>query len=245
MSQVETLPQRPPQPPAAFGLTAETLYDKCVALARNLWWSWHAEVINLFRDLDPIRWRQLDHNPIALLSEFTPERLEMRASELVLYSRINQAYRRLKEYRGRSPAVGTDPRRRARLEARGLFLPGVRRPRVGAHLFRRLGRALRRPHQERQRAGRAAGGHRAVLRPGLFQAASRHQRLAARRVSRHEGREPADGAGLGHRRQADHRAHRHPHRQAAGQGVADARRPGATCTCWIATCRATAPRTAS
>lgn len=82
------------------------MYDKCVALARNLWWSWHAEVINLFRDLDPIRWRQLDHNPIALLSEFTPERLEMRASELVLYSRINQAYRRLKEYVGEIPPWG-------------------------------------------------------------------------------------------------------------------------------------------
>jgi starch phosphorylase len=67
-------------------------------LARNLWWSWQPEVINLFRDLDPIRWRQLDHNPIALLAEFTPERLEMRAAELVLYSRINHAYRRLKEY---------------------------------------------------------------------------------------------------------------------------------------------------
>ncbi|HWC90609.1 MAG TPA: alpha-glucan family phosphorylase, partial [Pirellulales bacterium] len=36
--------------------------------------------------------------PIALLSEFTPERLEMRAAELVLYSRINHAFRRLKEY---------------------------------------------------------------------------------------------------------------------------------------------------
>jgi starch phosphorylase len=82
------------------------MYEKCTALARNLWWSWHAEVINLFRDLDPIRWRQLDHNPIALLSEFTPERLEMRASELVLYSRINQAYRRLKEYVGEIPAWG-------------------------------------------------------------------------------------------------------------------------------------------
>ena len=92
--------------PAAFGLTAETQYDKCVALARNLWWSWHAEVINLFRDLDPIRWRQLDHNPIALLSEFTPERLEMRAAELVLYSRINQAFRRLKEYVGEIPPWG-------------------------------------------------------------------------------------------------------------------------------------------
>jgi len=79
-------------------LTAESLYDKCMALASNLWWSWHPDVISLFRDLDPIRWRQLGHNPIALLREFNPERLEMRAAELVLYSRINHAYRRLKEY---------------------------------------------------------------------------------------------------------------------------------------------------
>jgi starch phosphorylase len=33
-----------------------------------------------------------------LLKEFTPERLEIRAAEMVLYSRINHAYRRLKEY---------------------------------------------------------------------------------------------------------------------------------------------------
>ncbi|MEX2186611.1 MAG: alpha-glucan family phosphorylase [Pirellulales bacterium] len=79
-------------------LSPQVLYDKCMALARNLWWSWQADVTNLFRELDPIRWRQLQHNPIALLLEFTPERLEMRASELVLYSRINQSYRRLKEY---------------------------------------------------------------------------------------------------------------------------------------------------
>jgi len=82
------------------------MYDKCTALARNLWWSWQPEVINLFRDLDPIRWRQLDHNPIALLSEFTPERLEMRAAELVLYSRINHAFRRLKEYLAETPLWG-------------------------------------------------------------------------------------------------------------------------------------------
>ena len=77
---------------------AQMLYDKCDALANNLWWSWHPEVSNLFRDLDPIRWRQLDHNPIALLREFTPERLQTRATEMVLYSRINHAYRQLKEY---------------------------------------------------------------------------------------------------------------------------------------------------
>jgi starch phosphorylase len=82
------------------------LYDKCTALARNLWWNWHPEVINLFRDLDPIRWRQLDHSPIALLAEFTPDRLEKRAGELVLYSRINHAYRRLKEYLSETPLWG-------------------------------------------------------------------------------------------------------------------------------------------
>ena len=91
---------------ASDSLQAETLYEKCVALARNLWWSWHPEVINLFRDLDPIRWRQLDHNPIALLAEFTPQRLEERASELVLHSRINHAYRRLKEYVSTTPLWG-------------------------------------------------------------------------------------------------------------------------------------------
>src|SRR5436190_10491990 len=98
MSQTEIVPAESTQKLPLSELSPQTIYDKCVALARNLWWSWHPEVINLFRDLDPIRWRQLDHNPIALLAEFTPERLEMRASELVLYSRINYAFRRLKEY---------------------------------------------------------------------------------------------------------------------------------------------------
>jgi starch phosphorylase len=98
MSQTHAMTRESTEHGIPTGIGALSLYDKCQALARNLWWSWQPEVINLFRDLDPIRWRQLDHNPIALLSEFTPERLEMRAAELVLYSRINHAYRRLKEY---------------------------------------------------------------------------------------------------------------------------------------------------
>ncbi|HWA98213.1 MAG TPA: alpha-glucan family phosphorylase [Pirellulales bacterium] len=99
MSQTSAPVSMPtPDKTSYLGPNSPTLYEKCVALANNLWWTWQPEVVNLFRDLDPIRWRQLDHNPIALLSEFTPERLDMRAAELVLYSRINHAYRRLKEY---------------------------------------------------------------------------------------------------------------------------------------------------
>lgn len=98
MSQTAITPSSPVRPPVPKGLSADETYQKCMSLASNLWWTWHPDVISIFRDLDPIRWRQLDHNPIALLKEFTPDRLANRASEMVLYTRINHAFRRLKEY---------------------------------------------------------------------------------------------------------------------------------------------------
>jgi len=72
--------------------------ERLWSLARNLWWSWDHDAVNLFLDLDPVRWSQLNHNPVTLLSEFPLRRLEARAAELVLDSRINYAYRRLCEY---------------------------------------------------------------------------------------------------------------------------------------------------
>ena len=77
---------------------AKVLYDKCWELAHNTWWSWHADVVSMFRDLDPERWRALQHNPIALLREFTLETFIKRVDEMVLASRINFAYRRLHQY---------------------------------------------------------------------------------------------------------------------------------------------------
>jgi signal transduction protein with GAF and PtsI domain len=38
-------------------------YERLSSLARNLWWSWDIEATELFRELDPVRWRELDHNP--------------------------------------------------------------------------------------------------------------------------------------------------------------------------------------
>ncbi|MDT8272156.1 MAG: alpha-glucan family phosphorylase [Desulfomonilia bacterium] len=74
------------------------LHDRLRALAQNLWWMWHPEVISIFTDLDPHLWREVEHNPIAFLNQITPEQVEERASELVLHSRINHAFRRLNEY---------------------------------------------------------------------------------------------------------------------------------------------------
>ncbi len=72
--------------------------ERLWALARNLWWSWDHDAAGLFRDLDPLRWSQLNHSPVALLNEYPLDKLEARANELALHSRINYAYRRLKEY---------------------------------------------------------------------------------------------------------------------------------------------------
>jgi starch phosphorylase len=72
--------------------------ERLWALARNLWWSWDHDAVSLFRDLDPVRWRELNQNPVSLLAEFPLAKLESRAAELVLHSRINYAYRRLQEY---------------------------------------------------------------------------------------------------------------------------------------------------
>ena len=82
-------------------------HERLWSVARNLWWSWHEESTELFRDLDPVRWRQLDHNPIALLSEISLDNLAERAGQLVLYSRINHAYNRLKEYLDEHQTWGT------------------------------------------------------------------------------------------------------------------------------------------
>jgi starch phosphorylase len=72
--------------------------ERLWALARNVWWSWDPDCIALFRDLNPTRWRQLNQNPIALLSEMPLGEIERRATELVLHSRINYVFRRQQEY---------------------------------------------------------------------------------------------------------------------------------------------------
>ncbi len=72
--------------------------ERLWSLAHNLWWCWDDECVALFRDLDPVRWRELNQNPIALLSELPLAEIERRATELSLHSRINYVYRRQQEY---------------------------------------------------------------------------------------------------------------------------------------------------
>ena len=74
------------------------LIDKLRELGRNLWWTWQPNVIALFRELDPVLWRKVDHNPVEFLKRLPAEQLERRAAEMALDSRIDYAFRRLAEY---------------------------------------------------------------------------------------------------------------------------------------------------
>ncbi|MGE3314202.1 MAG: alpha-glucan family phosphorylase [Planctomycetaceae bacterium] len=81
-----------------MGKNNQSIHDKLLKLASNYWWSWQPEVTALFREIDPIRWSALAHNPVQLLQEYPPDKLELRAREVVLHSRVNVAYRRWCEY---------------------------------------------------------------------------------------------------------------------------------------------------
>lgn len=50
-------------------------------LAYNLWWSWHPEARELFRNLNYVLWRIGGHNPVMQLRETSPERLQQLASD--------------------------------------------------------------------------------------------------------------------------------------------------------------------
>ena len=73
-------------------------HERLSALSQNLWWSWDNDATSLFREIDPVLWRELGHNPVALLQQIPIDKIEERASELALHSRINYAYRRMHEY---------------------------------------------------------------------------------------------------------------------------------------------------
>lgn len=82
----------------ALGQFVAPAHQRLQALAKNVWWSWDDDTTSLFRELDPVLWREVDYNPIALLERFPIDKLEERASQLALHSRINYAYRRMQEY---------------------------------------------------------------------------------------------------------------------------------------------------
>ncbi|MDF1561644.1 MAG: alpha-glucan family phosphorylase [Deltaproteobacteria bacterium] len=79
------------------GSTTE-IVQRMHELARNFWWAWEPEISDLFRDLDPELWSEVNHNPILLLKRLAPEVIADRAQRRTIESRVVYALRRLEEY---------------------------------------------------------------------------------------------------------------------------------------------------
>ena len=64
-------------------------------LAHNLWWSWKPDARRLFETIDPTLWRLTHHNPVKLLHDLKPDRLDSLGKDPVFvrqYSAVLKAY---------------------------------------------------------------------------------------------------------------------------------------------------------
>ena len=71
---------------------------KLEEMARNIWWAWNYEATDLFRDLDPVTWKEVGQNPVALLERLSYEKLEALTQDKVIVKRMNDVYAKFKAY---------------------------------------------------------------------------------------------------------------------------------------------------
>ncbi|MCE5278490.1 MAG: alpha-glucan family phosphorylase [Planctomycetaceae bacterium] len=74
------------------------LIDRLRELGRNLYWTWHPEIVEIFRDLDPPIWRESNHNPALFLSMLPQNLMRVRAADLALEARTAYAFHALQAY---------------------------------------------------------------------------------------------------------------------------------------------------
>ena len=67
-------------------------------LARNLWYTWHPDVIELWRRLDRDLWEKCHHNPVCMLSSMSQQQLEESSKNESLLLHMDRALDVLEQY---------------------------------------------------------------------------------------------------------------------------------------------------
>lgn len=71
---------------------------KLEEISRNIWWTWNYEATQLYRDLDPVLWKETGQNPVALLERLSFEKMEALAEDKVIVKRMNDLYDKFRAY---------------------------------------------------------------------------------------------------------------------------------------------------
>lgn len=67
-------------------------------LARNFWWTWTREAVELFEMIDPVLWEKVHHNPIALAEVLSLERMKELEKDRDFVSKFEKVYARFLDY---------------------------------------------------------------------------------------------------------------------------------------------------
>ena len=77
-------------------------------LAYNMWFSWHHDIADLFRQLDSELWEACQHNPVYMLGSVSQKRLEQLAEDRAFLARVDRAHQELERYLSVKPSWGDD-----------------------------------------------------------------------------------------------------------------------------------------
>lgn len=72
--------------------------EKLSELARNIWWAWNYEATELFRDLNPVLWKEVEQNPVLLLERMSYAKLEALTKDKVILRRMDDVYSKFRTY---------------------------------------------------------------------------------------------------------------------------------------------------
>jgi len=72
--------------------------EKLLIIAKNYWWSWNTNAIELFKKIDKELFNDLKNNPISLLNTVNPERLKVLSEDEEYINNINSVYEEMNNY---------------------------------------------------------------------------------------------------------------------------------------------------
>ena len=72
-------------------------------MARNIWWAWNDEAIEMFKGFDPELWSAVGQNPVALLERLSYEKLEALSVDKEVLGKIENVYAKFKAYISEKP----------------------------------------------------------------------------------------------------------------------------------------------
>lgn len=77
-------------------------------LAYNLWWSWDMEATDLFLNIDPEKWKEVEWNPVTLLETLSLEKINSLVADSHFVAQLNKIYGRFQNYLNQSKSKGAD-----------------------------------------------------------------------------------------------------------------------------------------